>query len=168
MTHRRAALPRAARVLIAISSLALFGGTLLGAGSAKEVAARGGCDEAAARAIYWAEGYEAQVMTGDGFVWTSGLGAPGSVVIPTSVPVLMYHRINDYPAQYEITVDALYQQMNWLAANGYNSVTPADLIAAIDYGVPLPPNPFMLTVDDGFVSTFTFAAVFAEYGFRGT
>jgi peptidoglycan/xylan/chitin deacetylase (PgdA/CDA1 family) len=90
--------------------------------------------------------------------------APGA----TSVPILMYHRINEYPAQYEITVETLYQHVSWLAANGYTSVTPSDLIAAIDYGVALPPKPVMLTVDDGFISSMTFAAVFAEYGFRGT
>jgi peptidoglycan/xylan/chitin deacetylase (PgdA/CDA1 family) len=201
------------RTFAAFAIVAMSLGVLLS--SATPAAAQSGCASRAANTIYWGDGYEAQVLPGDGlnlragpgiscsiidalsygdplvvvgdsiwhdgyewapvstylgdgFVWAAELGAPGSVVGATRVPVLMYHRINDAPAEYEVTVDRLYQQMDWLASNGYTSVTPSDLLAAIDSGVPLPPKPVMLTVDDGFVSTMTFASVFAEYGFRGS
>jgi peptidoglycan/xylan/chitin deacetylase (PgdA/CDA1 family) len=193
----------------------LFVSAGLALGPAESVTAVSACDAAASQVVFWEDGYEAQVLPGDGlnlraapgigcsiidalpygasvvvvgdsiwqgdyewvpvssylgdgFVWVDELGAPGTVAGATRVPILMYHRLNDAPAEYEVTVDNLYQQMDWLASNGYTSVTPSDLLAAIDAGVPLPPNPVMLTVDDGFISTMTFASVFAEYGFRGT
>jgi peptidoglycan/xylan/chitin deacetylase (PgdA/CDA1 family) len=201
------------RMIATFAVLAMCGGALFA--PAAPAAAQSGCASRAANANYWGDGYEAQVLPGDGlnlrsgpgitcsiidalpyrayvlvvgdsiwqddyewvpvstdlgdgFVWAAELGEPGSVVGATRVPVLMYHRLNDAPAEYEVTVDNLYQQMDWLVSNGYTSITPSDLIAAIDQGVPLPPKPVMLTVDDGFISTMTFAAVFAEYGFRGS
>lgn len=103
---------------------------------------------------------------GDGFVWLGGIGYGGATA--TEVPVLMYHRINDNPGDYEVSPWTLTQQLDWLAANGYTAITPSDLAAAIDYGTPLPPKPVILSIDDGFVSSLGFANALAPYGFRGT
>jgi peptidoglycan/xylan/chitin deacetylase (PgdA/CDA1 family) len=42
------------------------------------------------------------------------------------------------------------QQMDALAQNGYHSVTQDQLYHALFNGKPLPPKPFLITVDDGY------------------
>lgn len=103
---------------------------------------------------------------GDGFAWSGGLGDAGPAA--TAVPVLMYHRINDYPGPYEVSTASLDAQLGWLSANGYQSVLPSDLAAFIDAGAPLPPKPVIFSIDDGFVSSIGFANILAQYGFRGS
>ncbi len=57
---------------------------------------------------------------------------------PPDVPVLMYHSIQQNGAEYQVTAAQLEEQLQWLSQNGYESITSADLIAWMTYGVPLP------------------------------
>ncbi len=74
-----------------------------------------------------------------------------------NIPVLMYHGIHDVPgrdgcfdAVYSITCNQFEQQMQWLADNGYNTVTCAEI-------TDLPPNEkaVVITFDDGDLSNYT-------------
>lgn len=73
------------------------------------------------------------------------------------MPVLMYHHIEDatiaqkagytsltvFPSNFE-------NHLAYLNNRKYSTVTPAQLIAFFDRGVPLPGKPIMLTFDDGY------------------
>lgn len=73
------------------------------------------------------------------------------------VPILMYHYISVPPEdadQYRIDLsvppDNFRAQMEYLAANGYTTVDLYDLTLAIVNQRDLPPNPVIITIDDGY------------------
>jgi peptidoglycan/xylan/chitin deacetylase (PgdA/CDA1 family) len=73
-----------------------------------------------------------------------------------AVPSLMYHHIRDLTLpldsdlnNYSVTPAALVAQLDWLKANGYHTVTIAQITDYLKYGVPLPPKPVNLRFDDG-------------------
>lgn len=98
--------------------------------------------------------------------YLSGTGAPPGTA-PIEVPVLMYHRIASTPGLYQVTEQTLREQMAWLAANGYQTITPDDVLAYIDSGTPLPAKPIMITIDDGNGSDVLFKQILDQYGFAG-
>ena len=53
---------------------------------------------------------------------------------------------------YDILPDAFAADLDWLKANGYTTILPRDLAAHWDHGVPLPPRPVIISLDDGFES----------------
>ena len=86
---------------------------------------------------------------------------------PPDVPVLMYHSIQENGAEYQVTEAQLDEQLSWLAQNGYESITSADLLAWMTYGVPLPEKPVIISIDDGNSSDWTFLELLERYGFEG-
>jgi peptidoglycan/xylan/chitin deacetylase (PgdA/CDA1 family) len=92
------------------------------------------------------------------------------------VPILMYHYIDTPPANANrvlkdlvVTRENFEQQMTWLKENGYTTITPDDLIAALWHGKSLPAKPIMLTFDDGYANAWYNAyPVLLEHGFSGT
>jgi peptidoglycan/xylan/chitin deacetylase (PgdA/CDA1 family) len=95
--------------------------------------------------------------------------APPSVTPapPRHVPVLAYHLIN-IPAggEYNVSEAKFTAQMQWLHANDYHSISPAQLVAALTTGAPLPPHPVCITFDDNQVSPYVHALpVLKHYGF---
>jgi peptidoglycan/xylan/chitin deacetylase (PgdA/CDA1 family) len=95
----------------------------------------------------------------------------------TAVPILMYHYIRDIPASspdkigYGLSVapKLFAQQMSWLAANGYTTISMADLANHIAGGQPLPPKPIVLTFDDGYSDFYAAALpVLQRYHFTAT
>ncbi len=86
---------------------------------------------------------------------------------PVAVPVLMYHSIQDHGAAYQVTAAQLDEQLLWLSQNGYESITSADLLNWLTYGVPLPDRPVMITIDDGNASDWLFLESLERYGFEG-
>lgn len=92
----------------------------------------------------------------------------GPVSAPHKVPVLMYHHISSAASRYYVTPDELDQQLRWLRNNGYVTVTPSDLAAALFQGKALPPRPVMITMDDGNPSSLVLEQHLTEFGFRGT
>ncbi len=86
---------------------------------------------------------------------------------PPDVPVLMYHSIQENGAEYQVTAAQLEEQLQWLSQNGYESVTSAELLAWMTYGVPLPEKPVMITIDDGNASDWVFLELLDRYGFEG-
>jgi peptidoglycan/xylan/chitin deacetylase (PgdA/CDA1 family) len=83
------------------------------------------------------------------------------------VPVLMYHHIDYSGGTYAVTPEQLSAQMQWLADNGYTSITLTDFYNGAFAGGLLPAKPVVLTVDDGWASALTFADILSWYGFTG-
>lgn len=86
---------------------------------------------------------------------------------PPTVPVMMYHSLQETGAEYQITPAQLEEQLIWLSQNGYESITSSDLLAWMTYGIPLPEKPIMLTIDDGNASDWVFLELLERYGFEG-
>jgi len=92
------------------------------------------------------------------------------------VPMLMYHSISTLPpndktpfADNWLDPKMFRCQMRWLQQNKYTSITPDQLIDAMDGKAPLPPNPILLTFDDGYVDVWTTVVpTLKEFGFTGT
>lgn len=75
------------------------------------------------------------------------------------VPILMYHHIeinprpNDtvYAALY-VSPDQLNQQLSYLSTHNFHTITLDELLNALNGRKILPPNPIILTFDDGYQS----------------
>lgn len=83
-----------------------------------------------------------------------GRGAP--------VPILMYHclkKLEDHPSELQLTwtvsPEAFAAQMTYLAENGWQSISPAQLVAYLTKGEPLPRRAMMITFDDGYQEVYT-------------
>jgi peptidoglycan/xylan/chitin deacetylase (PgdA/CDA1 family) len=92
------------------------------------------------------------------------------------VPVLMYHYIGIPPKNADairldltVTPESFQKQMRWLRENGYHTITPDELAAALLRGARLPARPVLLTFDDGYEDAYTNAfPILEEFGFTGT
>ncbi len=66
------------------------------------------------------------------------------------LPVLLYHSVTDLPeTDFCITPETLEEDLKYLQENGYHTISPEDLIGYTAGDASLPPNPVMLTFDDG-------------------
>jgi peptidoglycan/xylan/chitin deacetylase (PgdA/CDA1 family) len=84
------------------------------------------------------------------------------------VPVLAYHNVDYSGSEYSVTPEQLDEQCRWLVENGYTAITLHQFWeAATGYG-KLPPNPVLLTNDDGWSSAITFAEILGRHGMAGT
>jgi len=93
-----------------------------------------------------------------------------------TVPILMYHRIakvreGEPQLTIDLTVDPddFARQMQWLADNGFTSITQRELYDALMEDGPLPERPVLITFDDGYRGVATVAApIMRRHGFIGT
>lgn len=100
----------------------------------------------------------------------------GTLTETVRVPILMYHYVSDPPAdadKYRIDLSVspanFREQMGYLAENGYNTIDFYDLMMALSGSQPLPPNPVILTFDDGYVDNYEYAfPILEEFGLKGT
>jgi peptidoglycan/xylan/chitin deacetylase (PgdA/CDA1 family) len=90
------------------------------------------------------------------------------------VPILMYHHISDVPPQnvldwsLTVTPTMFTQQLDYLKAQGYHSITLNQLMNALYYGAPLPAKPIILTFDDGYEDNYHFAfGILRAHGYSG-
>jgi peptidoglycan/xylan/chitin deacetylase (PgdA/CDA1 family) len=74
-----------------------------------------------------------------------------------SVPILMYHRIDELKASLPsitraLTVDPadFAAQMRWVKTHGYHTLTQRQLFDALELGTALPAKPVLITFDDGY------------------
>jgi peptidoglycan/xylan/chitin deacetylase (PgdA/CDA1 family) len=69
-----------------------------------------------------------------------------------SLRVLLYHSISADGSKNALTVtkEQLEEQFRHLQAKGYSTILLSELIAYYDHQRPLPPNPVLITFDDGF------------------
>lgn len=86
---------------------------------------------------------------------------------PPHVPVLAYHLINiPVGKEYNVSEADFAEQMKWLHDNDYHSISPAQLVAAITTGAPLPSRPVCITFDDNQVSPYLHGLpILKRYGF---
>jgi peptidoglycan/xylan/chitin deacetylase (PgdA/CDA1 family) len=72
------------------------------------------------------------------------------------VPILMYHSIDDAGpselAPYRITPTAFESQVQYLADNGYHSISLGQWVDAIAGRQPLAGHPIIITFDDGYLN----------------
>ncbi len=74
--------------------------------------------------------------------------------------VLMYHHLTKKPEKvgpYTISVDDFETDLQYLKEEGYETITPSQLLDHIDHQTPLPKRPVMITFDDGYESVYAYA-----------
>ncbi len=92
------------------------------------------------------------------------------------LPILVYHHIELVRPGASATLRGLSvspaefeKQMAYLAAHDYHTIYFSDLVFYFRDGHALPPNPIILTFDDGWVAQYTVAfPILKKYGFVGT
>lgn len=92
------------------------------------------------------------------------------------VPILMYHYVGTPPPDANrlrrgLTVDlALFlAHVQYLADNGYHTISLTQLDDALRRGTPLPDNPIILTFDDGYADHYVNVfPILQEYGMTAT
>jgi peptidoglycan/xylan/chitin deacetylase (PgdA/CDA1 family) len=90
-----------------------------------------------------------------------------------NVPILTYHYIRVNPDRNDrmgfalsITPSDFAAQMDWLAQNGYHTITTADLYTYLNGYGGLPSKPVILTFDDGYADFYTTALpILRSHGF---
>jgi peptidoglycan/xylan/chitin deacetylase (PgdA/CDA1 family) len=92
---------------------------------------------------------------------TAAQGATGHV------PILVYHTVDETGNTYSITPRQLKLQCRWLVEHGYTAITLSQFWRAARGLADLPPNPVILTDDDGDPSARTFARILDRYGLVG-
>jgi peptidoglycan/xylan/chitin deacetylase (PgdA/CDA1 family) len=86
---------------------------------------------------------------------------------PIRVPILAYHNIDYSGTAYAVTPELLDAEVRWLIQNGYTAITLEQFYEGAFDGGWLPPNPVVLTDDDGWTSAVTFAQILAAEGVVG-
>lgn len=82
-------------------------------------------------------------------------GATGRAGAPRAVPVLMYHHVGDWGpsnpgwADWVVRPAAFAEQLDWLRAHGYRTVTFRELLAAAARGTAPEPKSVIISFDDG-------------------
>jgi len=99
-----------------------------------------------------------------GFVLVSllGLASPGHAVSDSGhLVVLMYHRF-DAGGVISTPMEKFKRQIRYLKDNDYNFVSLQTVIDHLQEGRPFPEKSVLLTIDDGYESTYTHAFPFLE------
>ena len=86
-----------------------------------------------------------------------------------TVPILCYHRFAQQRRKLVVTRADFEAQMDYLARNGYRVITMKQLAAFLDGKEALPKKSVVITIDDGYRSTYEIAyPVLKKYGFPAT
>jgi peptidoglycan/xylan/chitin deacetylase (PgdA/CDA1 family) len=108
------------------------------------------------------------------------MSAPTPTPVPlpdrTQVPILMYHYVSELPPnpdhyRRDLTVspEDFEAQLQYLADEGYHTITLTDLYLHLTEGYPLPERPIALTFDDGYADAYEVVfPLLLNYGFTGT
>lgn len=109
---------------------------------------------------------------GDPIVIPLNSANPGGLRIDgfQTIPVLTYHRFSkDCSSPLCVSSQTFDKQMRYLKENNYHVITPADLLAFLEYKQGLPKKSVMITMDDGYRSVYTYAyPILKRYGFTAT
>ncbi len=85
------------------------------------------------------------------------------------VPILNYHKVDTLNHCLSLTPAEFEDQINYLAENGYHSITPDQLMGYLKYGRALPDKPVLITFDDGYADNYANAyPILRKYGFTAT
>jgi peptidoglycan/xylan/chitin deacetylase (PgdA/CDA1 family) len=86
-----------------------------------------------------------------------------------TVPILCYHRFGPRSSQLAVTPAAFEAQMDYLARNGYHVIPLERLAGHLERGEEIPRKSVVLTIDDGYRSTYEVAfPVLRKHGFPAT
>ena len=87
-----------------------------------------------------------------------------------TVPILCYHRFaRSCDSPLCMPTEIFDQQLRYLKENGYRVIGPEALAEFLDYRKPIPKNAVMISVDDGYRSTYDMAyPILKKYGFTAT
>ncbi len=69
--------------------------------------------------------------------------------------VLNYHKVDDSFNSLAIPPKLFEQQMEYLDSQGYHTISPDELYQGLAGEADLPPNPVLITFDDGYVDNYT-------------
>lgn len=85
------------------------------------------------------------------------------------IPILTYHNFTeDEGSSYNINIVEFEKQMDYLATHNYSVISLSELLKGLRDS-QLPPKPIIITIDDGFRSTFTLAyPILKKYNFPAT
>ena len=85
------------------------------------------------------------------------------------IPILTYHNFTTEEGEsYKINISNFEKQMEYLAVHNYSVISLSELLTGLSVG-QLPLKPVVITIDDGFKSTFTLAyPVLKKYNFPAT
>jgi peptidoglycan/xylan/chitin deacetylase (PgdA/CDA1 family) len=97
--------------------------------------------------------------------WAAPLMASQGAAV--RVPILVYHTVDESGNTYSITPRQLDLQCRWLVEHGYTAITLRQFWRAARGLADLPPNPVILTDDDGDLSAMKFARILERYGLVG-
>jgi peptidoglycan/xylan/chitin deacetylase (PgdA/CDA1 family) len=87
------------------------------------------------------------------------------------VPILVYHHVVPGRSASVLFVppETFEQQLKYLQDNGYRAIRFDDLADSLEYGIPLPDRPVIISFDDGWENQFTYAfPLLQKYGFSAT
>jgi len=108
---------------------------------------------------------------------TSVIFYPSILLIPsnavyaeeTFIPILTYHNFTkDESSSYNMNIVDFEKQMDYLAVHNYSVISLSELLTGLRVD-QLPLKPVVITIDDGFKSTFTLAyPVLKKYNFPAT
>ncbi|HOT27171.1 MAG TPA: polysaccharide deacetylase family protein [Candidatus Ozemobacteraceae bacterium] len=96
-----------------------------------------------------------------------------ATVAPTaeglSIPALCYHQVRPGAnGQFELTPEAFREQLGILKAQGYQSLSSAELLAILASGTVPAKRSIVLSFDDGYASVYDYAfPIMKEMGFTG-
>lgn len=75
-----------------------------------------------------------------------------------AIPILLYHHINPHAGDtVTVTPDIFAEQLRFLAASGYHTLSVGELLAAMRGTIPLDEKSLVITFDDGWRDNFLFA-----------
>lgn len=92
------------------------------------------------------------------------------------IPILMYHYVSELPPNADnirirltISPQIFRAHIQYLQSQGYHTLSLYEMNLALENGISLPPNPVILTFDDGYIDHYaTVFPILQEYGFTGT
>lgn len=86
-----------------------------------------------------------------------------------TIPILCYHRFGDNYGKLSVSAEKFRQQLTYLRDNNYRVVPLSALIGFLQGKAALPKQAVVLTIDDGYRSTFEIAyPLLKEFGFPAT
>ncbi len=94
----------------------------------------------------------------------------GLSAVSTGTTVLIYHRFGEeqYPTT-NVSLEKFKEQMAWLKDNNYKVIPLARLVECLHENRKLPERSVVITIDDGYRSTYTEAwPILREYGYPFT
>lgn len=99
------------------------------------------------------------ILSSPSIVWTQ----------ESIIPILTYHNFTtEESSSYKINIVEFEKQMDYLAAHNYSVISLSELLKGLKTS-QLPPKPIVITIDDGYKSTYTLAyPVLRKYNFPAT